>query len=54
MHVYRWVLCVRPLGYFLAVLEGEFGASEGVFEGDEARGAVMGVGRCYGVVPYIG
>ena len=35
---------MRPLGYFLAVFEGEDGASEGIFEGDEARGAEMGVG----------
>ena len=43
MHVNRWVLRVRPLGYFSAVFEGKDSAREGVFEGDETRGAVVGV-----------
>ena len=44
MHVYGWVLRVRPVGHFLAVFEGEYRAGEGVLEGDEARGAVVDVG----------
>ena len=54
MHVYRWVLRVSPLGYFLAVFEGENGAAEGVFERDEMRGTVMDIGVYYGVFFDIG
>ena len=43
MHVDRWILRVRPFGYLSAVFEGEYGAGEGVLEGDEARGAEVGV-----------
>ena len=43
MHVYKGALRVRPFGYLLAVFEGEYGAGEGVFEGDETRGAEVGV-----------
>ena len=34
---------MSPLGYFLAVFEGEDGAGKGIFEGDEVRGTVMDV-----------
>ena len=54
MHVYGWGLRVRPLRYFAAVFEGEDGAGEGVLEGDEARGAVVGVGGRDGVFLDIG
>ena len=49
MHVYRWVLRVSPLGYFLTVFEGENGAGEGIFERDEMGGTVMDIGVYYGV-----
>ena len=43
VHVYRWISRARPLGDLLAVFQGQDGAGEGVFEGDEARGAVVDV-----------
>lgn len=52
--MYGWGLRVRPAGYLLAVLEGEDGACESVFEGDESRGTVVGVCGCDGVFLDIG
>ena len=34
---------MRPLGYFLAVFEGQYGAAKSVFEGDEAGGGKVGI-----------
>lgn len=54
MHVDSRLLCTGPAGDFLAVLQRENGAREGVFEGDEARGAEVDVGGCDGVLLDIG
>ena len=45
MHVYRWVLHVRPMGYFLTIFEWEYGAGKGVLEGDNACGGKVDIGR---------